>query len=170
MKTTCLLFVVLFLMLSSCGGIIKSYIRKDAENVPPDFGKQKTTLLVLEQKQGYNKDVEEILNKYYSGEYLFVSKEDLNIKPYQDTITYRYLLNDNLSMNQALTGSSVPVGARAGQQTNQMVSTASRSFHIIDRKTKKVHDTGVSSGASWKTVLKAYLMKLDEERKKNGGN
>jgi hypothetical protein len=170
MRITNLLFVVLFLMLSSCGGMIKSYIRKDTENVPQDFGKQKTILLVLEQKQGYNKDVEEILNKYYSGEYAFVSKEDLNIKPYQDTIKYRYLLNDNLSMNQTLTGSSPSVGARAGQQSNQMVSTASRSFRIIDRQTQKVYDTGVSSGASWKTVLKAYLIKLDDERKKNGGN
>ena len=139
MRNTYLLFVVLLLTLSSCGGIIKSYISKDAENVPPDFGKQKTTLLVIEQKKGYNKEVEKILNKYYSGEYAFVSKEDLTIKPYQDTIKYRYLLNDNLSITQAFTGSSVPVGPRTGQQTNQMVSTASRSFHIIDRKTQNVH-------------------------------
>jgi hypothetical protein len=169
MRTSCLLSIVLLLMLSSCGAYIKSYIRKDDKNVPSDFGKEKTTLLVLEQKKGYNKKVEKIIKKYYSGEYAFVSKEDLKITPYQDTIMYRYLLNDNLSMNQTFTGSSVSVGASAGQQTGQMVSTASRSFRVIDRKTKKVYDTGVSSGASWKAVLKAYLKKLDAERKKNGG-
>jgi hypothetical protein len=49
-------------------------------------------------------------------------------------------------------------------------SSASRSFHILDRKTNKIHDTGVSSGTSWKKILKVYLDKLDAERKKNGGN
>jgi hypothetical protein len=49
-------------------------------------------------------------------------------------------------------------------------SSASRSFHVLDRKTNKIHDTGVSSGTSWKKILKVYLDKLDAERKKNGGN
>ena len=155
MRITYLPFIVLLFTLSSCGAVIKSHIRKDPENVPPDFGKQKTTLLALEQKKGYNNKVEKILKKNYSGEYVFVSQEALNIQPYQGTIKYRYLLNDNLSMSQAFTGSS-----------NQMVSTASRSFRIIYCKSKKVHDTGVSSGASWKAVLKAYLKKLDDARKR----
>ena len=169
MKITYLFFIVIILALSSCGAIIKSYIRKDDDNVPPDFGKQKTTLLVLEQKKGYNKTIKQIFTKYYTGEYVFVSKEDLDSKPYQDTIMYRYLLNDNLSINRALTSSTISVGARAGQSSSQMVSTAGRSFRIIDRKTKKVNDTGISSGSSWKAILKEYLKKLDKERKKNSG-
>ena len=54
-------------------------------------------------------------------------------------------------------------------RSNEVRSSASRSFHILDRKTKKIHDTGVSSGTSWKKILKTYLKKLDSERKKNGG-
>ena len=170
MKITYLLFIVPLLALSSCGAIIKSYIRKDEGNVPQDFGKQKTTLLVLEQRKGYNKQVGKILNKFYSGGYAFVSEEDLKIKPYKDTIKYRYLLNDKLTISRSDIISTVPVGVRAGQQTSNRVSTASRSFRIIDRKTQKVYETGVSSGVSWKAVLKAYLKKLDNERIKNGGN
>jgi hypothetical protein len=31
---------------------------------------------------------------------------------------------------------------------------------------KKIHDTGVNPGTSWKKILKVYLKKLDTERKK----
>ncbi len=149
MRIIYLLFAMFLLVLSSCGGIIKSYIQNDTENVPPDFGKQRTTLIVIEQKKkAYNKEVENIVKKYYFGEYVFVSENDLTKEPYRDTIKYRYLLNDNVSIDN-------------------MASTGSRSFYITDRVARKSYGTGVSSGASWTTVLKEYLKKLESERKKN---
>lgn len=152
MRITFFMVTVLLLTLSSCGGIIKSYIRNDPANVPPDFGKEKTTLVVIHQKKsGYNKEVESIIKKYYFGEYVFVSETDLNKEPYQDTKKYKYLLNDNVSYDQ-------------------IASTGSRSFKVSDRITRKVWGTGVSSGASWTTVLKEYVKKLESERKKNSGS
>lgn len=167
LKTLYLFAITAIFMLSSCGMIIRSYIRKDTENVPPDFGKDKTTILVMEhKKKGYNKRVNRLIKNHYTGEYIFVSDDELQTK-YADTISYRYVLDDNISVSRAMTGSTVPVGPRAGQSTFQTVSVGGRSFHIYDRKTKKTHDTGIESGTSWKKILKVYLKKLDNERKKN---
>ncbi len=169
MKKTHPHFLVILLSLCSCGAIIKSSINKDDSNVPPEFGRQKSTLLVLSHGNGYNSKVEKIIKKSYSGEYSFVSKQELTNKPYNDTIKYRYLLNDNISTDRTFTGSTYSVGSKAGQQTNEMTSTAARSYYITDRKTNKVFGTDISSGTSWKKILQVYLKKLDTERKKNGG-
>ena len=87
-------FTTLFLF-SSCGLIIKSYIRKDTENVPPDLGKEKTTMLVLQERKSYTKKIEKILKDNYSGDYVFVTREELDTK-YSDTLKYRYLLDDDI--------------------------------------------------------------------------
>jgi len=159
--------VVFFL--SSCGFIINSYIKKDTENVPPDFGKEKTTLLVVRERKGYNKKVDKIFQKHYTGDYIFIDREELNTK-YSDTTNYRYLIDDDVSISKMYV-TTVTTDRSTGFQSRSTApqSSASRSFHILDRKTRKIHDTGISSGTSWKKILKTYLKKLDSERKKNGG-
>jgi hypothetical protein len=90
---------------------------------------------------------------------------------YADPITYRYVLDDDISVSRSYI-TTITTDRSTGMQSRSTApqSAASRSFHILDRKTKKIHDTGVSSGTSWRTILIAYLEKLDAERKKNGGN
>src|SRR6185295_8445459 len=74
-----LLFILPALVIfTSCGMIIKSYIRKDKENVPPDFGKEKTTLLVLNGRNAYTRKIEKIVKDNYHGDYIFVNKEELD--------------------------------------------------------------------------------------------
>ena len=155
---------------SSCGLIIKSYIRKDTENVPPDLGKEKTTLVVIQERKGYNKKVEKIFKENYSGAYVFTTWTELDNK-YGDTVNYRYILDDNVSVSKWYV-TTITTNRSTGFKTRSTApqSSASRSFHILDRKTRKIHDTGVSSGTSWKKILKTYLKKIDAERKKNGGN
>ena len=165
------LFVIVALfMFSSCGMIIKSYIKKDTENVPPDFGKEKTTLLVIQERKGYNKKVEKIVKDNYSGNYIFVTRAELENK-YADAMNYRYVLDDDISVSKMYV-TTITTDRSTGFQTRSTApqSSASRSFHVLDRKTNKIHDTGVSSGTSWKKILKTYLQKLDAERKKNGSN
>jgi hypothetical protein len=157
---------------SSCGMIIKSYIRKDAENVPPDLGKEKTTMLVLQEHKSYTKKIEKIVKDNYSGDYIFITREELKTK-YSDTEKYRYILDDDITITRrdviTITHTTdLNTGFTTTEAQNR--STAGRSFHILDRKKNMIHDTGVSSGTSWKTILKTYLKKLDGERKKNGGN
>ena len=163
------LIIVLFTF-SSCGMIIKSYIRKDADNIPADFGKEKTTLLVIKERKGYNKKAEKIFKDHYSGSYIFVTREELENK-YQDNTNYRYVLDDDISISKMYV-TTVTTDRSTGFQTRSTApqSSASRSFHVLDRRANKIHDTGISSGTSWKKILKTYLKKLDAERKKNGGN
>ena len=164
-----LFLATIVFMLSSCGMIINSYIRKDTENVPPDFGKEKTTLLVVRERKGYNNKVDKIFQKYYTGDYIFVDRAELNTK-YSDTINYRYLIDDEISISRSsITTMTTNTSTGISTRSNEVRSSASRSFHILDRKTKKIHDTGVSSGTAWKKILKTYLKKLDSERNKNGG-
>ena len=164
-----LLLVMVVFFLSSCGFIINSYIKKDTENVPPDFGKEKTTLLVVRERKGYNKKVDKIFQKHYTGDYIFIDREELYTK-YSDTTNYRYLIDDDVSISKMYV-TTVTTDRSTGFQSRSTApqSSASRSFHILDRKTRKIHDTGISSGTSWKKILKTYLKKLDSERKKNGG-
>lgn len=164
-----LFLATIVFMLSSCGMIINSYIRKDTENVPPDFGKEKTTLLVVRERKGYNNKVDKIFQKYYTGDYIFVDRAELNTK-YSDSINYRYLIDDEISISRSsITTMTTNPSTGISTRSNEVRSSASRSFHILDRKTKKIHDTGVSSGTAWKKILKTYLKKLDSERNKNGG-
>jgi hypothetical protein len=165
-----LLVIIILFTFSSCGMIIKSYIRKDTENVPPDLGKEKTTLLIIEERKGYNKKVEKIVKENYSGNYMFVTRQELENK-YADATNYRYVPDDDISVTKMYV-TTITTDRSTGFQTRSTApqSSAGRSFHVLDRKTKKIHDTGVSSGTSWKKILKVYLQKLDTERKKNGGN
>ena len=170
LKALHLFAIAALFMLNSCGFIIKSYIKKDTENVPPDFGREKTTLLVVRERKGYNKKVDKIFQKHYTGDYVFIDREEQNTK-YSDTINYRYLIDDDISISRSeVTTMTRNTSTGMSTRSNEVRSAASRSFHILDRKTKKIHDTGVSSGTSWKKILKTYLKKLDTERKKNGGN
>lgn len=164
------LFVIAALfMFSSCGMIIRSYIKKDTENVPPDLGKEKSTMVVIQERKGYNKKVEKIIKKYYTGDYIFAARNELDDK-YKDTTYYRYLLDDDIWVSKMYT-TTITTDRSTGFQTRATTpqSSASRSFHILDRKTGKIYDTGVSSGTSWKTILKTWLKKLENERKKNEG-
>jgi hypothetical protein len=150
--------------------IIKSYIKKDTENVPADFGKEKTTLLVIQERKHYTKKIESIIKQHYSGDYIIVTRKELEDK-YSDATKYRYILDDDVSVSKMYV-TTITTDRSTGFQTRSTApqSSASRSFHVLDRKTNKIHDTGVSSGTSWKKILKVYLDKLDAERKKNGGN
>jgi len=164
-----LFFIAVVFTFSSCGMIINSYIRKDTENVPPDFGKEKATLLVVRERKGCNKKVDKIFQKHYTGDYIFIDREELDTK-YSDTTNYRYLIDDDVSISKMYV-TTVTTDRSTGFQSRSTApqSSGSRSFHILDRKTRKIHDTGISSGTSWKKILKTYLKKLDSERKKNGG-
>lgn len=158
--------IITLLTFSSCGLIIKSYIRKDSKNVPTDFGKEKTTILVIKHQTFYNRKVDKIFKKYYTGEYVFVQADELKNK-YADSIKYRYILNNEISINEARPSSPADYSGGKGPMS---LTSASHSFIMTDRKTKEVYETGISSGVSWKKILQAWLKKLDSERKKEVNN
>jgi hypothetical protein len=164
-----LFFLIALFTFSSCGAIIKSYIRKDTENVPPDLGKEKTTILVIAENNSYTKKIAKIFKENYSGDYLFATRQEADNK-YKDLIRYRYILDDDIDITRSkVTTTTKNVKTGISTKSSETRSSASRSFHIFDRKENKIFDTGISSGTYWKTILKTYLAKLEAARKENGG-
>jgi hypothetical protein len=157
-----LFFVSSLVLLSSCGFIIKSYIRKDDTNVPADFGKEKCPLLVLKvkKKSKYDKKIESDFKKYYKGEFLHISPEELH-STYADTSKYPYVFGQNREI------SSSTHNVVTGMPENP--GSVSLSFHLYDRVREKYYDTGVSSGVSWRTVERSYIKKIESVRAKNSG-
>ena len=146
-----LLFVSVIFTLTSCGAIIRSYVNKDTENLPTDFGKEKSTVLVIQHKNSYNKKVESNFKKYYKGDYIMVSKDDVNTK-YSDIAKYRYIFDNTKFITD---------------RTNGGLSSAALSFHIIDRQSNHLYDAEISSGSSYKKIVKAYVAKMERIRKRN---
>lgn len=151
MKHLTILLVGLLLIISSCGGIIRSYIRKDKNNTPADYGN--STVLVIKHKKKYTKNLESAFVKNYKGEYLLIDLKDTS--QYADTDKYRYIFDNNVEINRGsgAIGSGTP-------------TTSSMSFYLVDRKTKARYSTEISSGA-YTVVLNAYVKKLEDTRLKN---
>jgi len=157
LSSTALCLVIVF-SLSSCGFLIKSIIKKDNENVPVDFQKDKTPVLIVKWRKKIDKKVEGYFKQYYKGEYLVVSNEELQTK-YSDVSKYRYLFGST----RHITHYESTTPGEAG------TSAAGLSFNIYDRQEEKTYDTGVESGTSWKLIAKTYIKKLDQTREKNLG-
>lgn len=155
-----LFFVSSLVLLTSCGFIIKSYIRKDDTNVPADFGAEKHPILVLKFKKKYDKKIESDFKKYYKGEFLHISPEELNTT-YADTSKYRYVFGQNLEIMSSTHDITTGMPTSSG--------SGALSFHLYDRVKKKYYDTGVSSGVSWRTVERSYVKKIESVRAKNSG-
>jgi hypothetical protein len=155
LSSTVLCLVIAF-SLSSCGFIIKSVIKKDNENVPVDFQKDKTPVLIVKWKKKVDKKVEGYFKQYYKGEYLVVSNEELQTK-YSDLSKYRYLFSSTRHIHHY-------ENLTPGQPGT---SAAGLSFNLYDRQKDSVYDTGVESGTSWKLIAKTYIKKLDQTREKN---
>jgi len=150
-----LLFLSVTFLLSSCGAIIKGYINKNVI-VPADFGKENTTILVIKWKKFYNKKLEKDFAKYYTGNYLFVSKEEVETK-YKDLSKYRYIFGNSLYVTKFPTTTPGTGTPRAGLLT----------FHLQDRVDNKDYDTEIGSGVSWNAVAKAFIKKLERAKEQN---
>lgn len=145
-------------VLSSCGGYIRSYIANDDTNTPADFGADKSTLLVVKWKKAYNKEVESDFKKYYKGNYIMATPEEIKTT-YSDVNKYRYLFGSEIFITTI--HSSTPGSMNS--------SSGSLMGKLTDRLNKKSYESGVTSGASWKAVLQAYIKKMEKVRARNQG-
>ena len=100
---------------TSCNSFFKGSMKDNGKQFPPDFGKPKTTILMVQAgKKSYDKYLIKNWKTYYAGDYVFVKREELNQKMYEDIKKYRYIFDDeenshtsrNISTgrNQTLTG------------------------------------------------------------------
>ena len=154
---TSLLFITLFF--TSCNSFFKGAMKDNGKQFPPDFGKTTTTILVVQAgRNSYDKYLIRNWKTYYSGDYVFVKREDLNQKMYEDIKKYRYIFDDEENSH---TSRNISTGR------NQTVTGV--SFYLMDRQDGKHYSINVESGL-WSKLMKAYLQKLDEIRKKNSSN
>ena len=150
-----LLFLSVICILTSCAAIIKNYINKNVE-VPADFGKENATILVVKWKKFYNKKLEKDFKKYYTGDYLFVSKEEVETK-YTDLAKYRYIFGNSLYVTKQQS-----TGPGTGSASSGLLT-----FHLRDRITNKVYDTQMGSGVSWNAGAIALIQKLEKAKEQN---
>ena len=155
----CKLFLnVLFLFLSvfafeGCKSVYKSTIKDNGKQIPPEFGKVKTTILVIEKgRSTYDKYLEKNWEAY-TGDYVIINRDQLNSKKYSDLTKYKYIFDyDSRTTNTVSNGN--------------IQSNEGYTFYLQDRADNKKYSSYLDSGV-WSKLMKAYISKIEEVRIKN---
>lgn len=143
--------------LTICFGFVTNlkYV-KDEDTVPPDLGKEPTTILLLETpRKKVNKDMQEVFEKNYSGTVEMIDQTLLNSGAYKDTKKYRYYLETGISFQQA-----------TGWGNTRQPATFNYSYSLKDRQSGLSYGPSNASDA-WLSLLKRYVKKLEEKWKEN---
>ncbi len=128
---TSLLFIILFF--TSCNSFFKGAMKDNGKQFPSDFGNPTTTTLVVQAgRKSYDKYLIKNWNKYYTGDYVFVKREELNQKMYEDIKKYRYIFDDAENSHTSRNIST---------RRNQTVTGV--SFYLMDRQDEKHYSINV---------------------------
>lgn len=138
-------------------------LAKEDGAIPVNFGKEKTTLLVVKTPAGHsvNKALEKIFEKYYTGRYEIIDYMDQVQVRYHDSLKYGYRFNVLLDMQAGQFTTRRPGGGY-----ERMGPSNEYSFGVTDQHTKKDYNISFYK-ESFTGLLEAYVKKLEEERKKN---
>jgi len=140
----------------SCMGVMKSSIKEDGKQIPPEFGKEDVTILVIRKgKRSYDKYLEKNFQENYFGKYVIIDEMEVNHKQYQDKKKYRYIFDEDKHTENRGMGRSTDFG----QSTYAM-------FALTDRITGDVYKTKHGTGA-FSAWMKAYVQALEKARQKN---
>ena len=148
-----IIFNLLFLTigLGSCTSLLKSTIKEDGRQIPPNFGKLKTTILVVKHSgKRDNKALDKNWGKYYKGNFIFVKSEEIKDAKYNNLINFQYIFDD---VERSFT-------------TTDNKHLGAASFYLYDRKEGRNYSLNAESGL-YSTLLKAYIEKLEQVRSKN---
>ena len=149
-------YLVLPVMLLILGFVSNKSYLKDEDTVPPELGKEVTTILLLETPRNkVNKDMVQAFEKFYSGTVEMIPETMLNSGQYKDTKKYRYYLSTNIRF----------VEARGWGNTRQP-ATYEYSYGLTDRQNSNHYGTSNASD-SWLSLLKRYIKKMEETWKAN---
>jgi hypothetical protein len=85
-------------LLTSCGAAVTSmankHLTEERGAIPPDFGKDNSTIVFITYKRSYNKYLKKNVKKIYKGKYEFATKEDFeSLEKYNDIDRYRYVFD-----------------------------------------------------------------------------
>jgi hypothetical protein len=147
-------------LVSSCGFIVKSKARKriteESGAIPPDLGKDNTTMIFLLYHGSYNRYMKKNVKRRYIGDYVFLDKNTYRTdETYQDIEKYRYVFGfDYLYYTR--------VSESMDFDDNFERQSRVKKFFIHDRKLDSVYRPTITSGL-WSKLQKVYLDKLSEK-------
>lgn len=146
--------ILSLLLLTSCGAIVKSkankYLTEEKGAIPPEFGKENTTVLFVTHHRSYNKYLKKNVKKIFKGDYEFIREGEYGLEKYDDKNKYRFVFDYNYI---------------SYDYTNQSLETKYgkvKKFNILDRKTDKRFVSKMTS-SYWSKLQKVYLKKLNEK-------
>jgi|GEM_PF-1564875 hypothetical protein len=126
---------------------------RDQDPVPPDFGKDPGTLLVVRSTmKSLNKALLEVFTEYYKGPFKVIDPEDLAKPEYADHAIYRYTFNTVIGFIPA-----------SGSGDNRMPASNTYTYYVFDTVTGKRNGLDFE-GAAFKGLMKDYAKKLEEVR------
>lgn len=154
---------------TSCGAIVKGmankHITEEKGAIPPDFGKENTTILFITHHKSYNKYLKKNVKKLYKGEYEFVSEEEFESnEKYKNLNKYRFIFDYSYRpAGSVWKTSTINSGSHSITTTrNRPALYSVKKFTIVDRKAEKIYKSRLTS-SMWSKLQKIYLKKLNEK-------
>jgi hypothetical protein len=114
--------------------------------IPPEFGRDPNTtlVLVLQNRNSYDRFLKKAVIENYKGDYVLITKEQMKQPPYDDVAKYRYVFDYDYGA----------VNPRANH----------KRFHIYDRLDKRRWESGAEFPAFGKAI-EIYITNLETKRK-----
>ncbi|MGH1387599.1 hypothetical protein [Kordia sp.] len=148
------IFSIIFLF-NSCATLVtdeaKRLITEESGAIPPDLGKENTTMIFLMYHGSYNRYMKRNVRNIYKGNYIFLRKREFkNNKKYQDISKYRYVFGFEYTLLD-------PEGKYFFDDNPDV-----KKFFIYDRKTNTTYTTEFMS-SSWSRLQIGYLHNLNKK-------
>lgn len=164
------LTIILFITIGmASSGTKKMTFSKVGGQIPPEFGIETDTLLVITHSEDfyYNKFLKKNFKENYFGNYKLITEKELKNYPSE---TYRFVFDRSLNYSTKTStinssGNSNPqYGGTTISTTSTKTYASSDVFYITDRKTEKDYVT--LSSAYYSKLMRAFIKSLEENRKK----
>ena len=151
------LLLISLTLLLSCGSPKIATVTEESGQIPPGFGKDRSTLIGLGSSGIYNGHLKRKLKKYYPHDHVIVKSSDDLDKMYSDLDKYRYMFTLHYK------SSNYVPNVNASPRENISGSYAGSHFAVIDRKTNKMYRLKREGGLVYKNMA-FYLKALAAAR------
>lgn len=134
-----------------------SFTLDDEVGIPPEFGKDKSEVMlcVIKGRKSYDNYMKKNVTKFYLGKYEFVLEADIKKPKYQDTKKYRYIFHH---------GGIDPKAIKVDKKGNKYAYvTNGYNYYVLDRTTNIAYYNGTSSDM-FAALIKKYMKMLELRR------
>lgn len=147
------LFSITFLLVSCGSSIRTTAINKITEEngaIPPEFGRDTTTVVFLQYRRSYNKYLKRNVRKIYTGNYELVDEKDfLQDEKYKSIEKYRFVFDFEYKEH-----------VRYNSSKMRYQNYRTKLFFVLDRKTNEIYKSPIKA-SSWSKLQQGYLENLN---------